>query len=251
MPFDVERLKRLRPGNALHYFPSIGSTMSEAQRLAASGAPRGTIVLADQQTSGIGRLGRTWHSEAEAGIYCSVLLRLALPPQKLPLTTLLLGLATADAIQEVSNLTCDLRWPNDVLIKDRKVAGILAHLVDGVVIAGIGINVNNSRLPDDLRTPASSLLLESGGKTVAREDLVIKLLEALDSFSSLLEQSGPEAILRAFMAASSYAAERRVVIEETGRRGTTAGLDSDGCLMLRYDSGELERLTAGGVRAEI
>jgi BirA family biotin operon repressor/biotin-[acetyl-CoA-carboxylase] ligase len=251
MPLDIERIKIRRPRTPLHYFPSTSSTMTEAIRLASAGAAAGTVVLADQQTSGMGRLGRSWHSEADAGIYCSILLRITLPPAKLPLTTLLLGLATVEAIQSATDLNCDLRWPNDILINGRKAAGILSQWVEPYVVAGIGINVNNKQLPPDLRTPATSLSLESKGQIHSREELVIKLLEALEEFSTLLEREGPDAILRAFTAASSYASGRRILLEETGRKGTTAGLDADGSLLVRYDSGELERVTAGGVRSEV
>jgi BirA family transcriptional regulator, biotin operon repressor / biotin---[acetyl-CoA-carboxylase] ligase len=251
MPLDLEKIREARPQNAFHFFPSLGSTMVEAAKLAASAAPHGTVVLADEQTAGIGRLGRSWHSEAGAGIYCSILLRLALPPGEIPIATLLLGLATAEAIQQVTSLACDLRWPNDVLIDERKVAGILAQLSGDCVIAGIGINVNQTELPANLRTPGTSLRMASGGTPQSREKLLIDLLQAIDNFCVLLKEDGPAAILRSFAAASSYALHRRVIIEETGRKGVTAGLDNTGFLLVRYESGEVERIAAGGVRPDV
>lgn len=248
MPLDVERIRNLRAQNELHYFPTIGSTMTEATRLAILGAPHGTMVLADEQTAGIGRLGRSWQSDAELGIYCSMLLRLALPADSLPIATLLLGLATAEAIQKSTQLACDLRWPNDVLIKERKVAGILAHLVEDYIVAGIGINVNQTSFPADLRTSATSLSLESGGQVLGREQIIIDLLESVDSLCSMLEAKGSESILRAFMSASSYAVNRRVIVEENGTRGITAGLDAKGFLLVRSDSGRTETIAAGGIR---
>ncbi len=247
MPLDVERIG----SNTLHYFKTIGSTMQEAARLAVTDAPHGTIVIAEEQTAGIGRLGRSWVSEPEVGIYCSILLRLPLSPANLPVATLLLGLATAEAIQKATSVACDLRWPNDVLVNGRKVAGILAQLVDSCVVAGIGINVNQTNLPDGLRTPATSIRLESGGRLQSRENIVIQLLESLDSFCGLLAAEGPRAILRAFTAASSYALNRRVILEETGQKGTTAGLDENGFLLVHFDSGRTERIAAGGVRAAV
>src|SRR5436309_10236452 len=98
MRLDVKRIRNLQPQNQLHYFESIGSTMTEAARLAALGAPHGTTILAEEQTAGIGRLGRSWQSDAELGIYCSILLRLPVEPDSLPVINLLLGLATAEAI---------------------------------------------------------------------------------------------------------------------------------------------------------
>jgi BirA family biotin operon repressor/biotin-[acetyl-CoA-carboxylase] ligase len=195
----------------------------------------------------VGRLGRSWLSEPDAGVYCSILLRLSLAPSSLPIASLLLGLATAEAIQQSTHLACDLRWPNDVLINERKAAGILTQLVDDCVIAGIGINVNQTCFPADLRTPATSLRIESG-HVQSREDILVRLLAALDNFCSTLSASGPESILRAFTAASSYALHRRIVVEESGQTGVTAGLDRNGFLMVQLDSGRLEKLASGGVR---
>lgn len=250
MPFDVARLRRLRPQNALHYFSTIDSTMTEATRLANAGAPHGTIVLAEEQTAGIGRLGRSWISPAESGIYCSILLGLALPPACLPVASLMLGLSTAEAIEKATSLACDLRWPNDVLINEQKVAGILTHLVDSRIVAGIGINANQSSFPTGLRTPATSLRIASEGQVVSRENVLVALLESIDAFSSMLLSDGISSILRAFTSASSYAVNRRIVLEENAAKGVTAGLDENGFLLVRLDSGRLERLAAGGVRPE-
>ena len=251
MPLDIERIQRARPQNAIFYYPTIGSTMIEAASLCGSGAAHGTVVLADEQTSGMGRLGRSWVSQAEAGIYCSILLRLKLKPGSLPIASLVLGLATAEAIQKSTPVMCDLRWPNDVLINERKVAGILTHLSEGCIVAGIGINVNQKLFPPDLRTPATSLWIESNGREQSRELVIINLLESVDNFCTLLEAEGTESILRAFTSASSYVLHRRVVIEETGERGTTAGLDASGFLLVNLDSGKMERVAAGGVRPDV
>jgi BirA family biotin operon repressor/biotin-[acetyl-CoA-carboxylase] ligase len=251
MPLDIERIKRQRPGNMILYYPTIGSTMVEASSLANSGAAHGTVVLADEQTAGMGRFGRSWLSHADVGIYCSVLLRLNLRAGSLPIASLVLGLAAADAIQKSTQLICDLRWPNDVLIQERKVAGILTHLTDACIVAGIGINVNQTAFPSGLRTPATSLRIESGGREQSRETVIINLLEAIDTFTSMLESWGPESILRAFTSASSYVLQRRVVIEETGDKGITAGLDENGFLMVKLDRGKLERVAAGGVRPDV
>jgi BirA family transcriptional regulator, biotin operon repressor / biotin---[acetyl-CoA-carboxylase] ligase len=249
MPLDLAAVRSLRPQNEFHYFQTIGSTMTEASRLAMAGAAHGTVVFAEEQTSGMGRLGRSWISEYAAGIYLSILLRLPLPPANLPIASLLVGLATAEAIEKSTQLACDLRWPNDVLIGERKVAGILPQLVGECVIAGIGINVNNERFPTDLRTPATSLLLESGSRQ-SREKLVVHLLEALDAFLDLLTSGGTEAILRAFGAASTYVADRRIIVEENGLRGTTAGLDPHGFLLVRSADGHTQRISSGGVRLD-
>jgi BirA family biotin operon repressor/biotin-[acetyl-CoA-carboxylase] ligase len=252
MPLDFHRIVEQRPQNQIHYHPTIGSTMTEAARLAGTGSPHGTVVIADEQTSGIGRLGRTWISERDTGIYCSTLLRLAIPLSVLPVVTLALGLATAESIEARTGLDCDLRWPNDVLIAERKVAGILAQLHDTCIVTGIGINVNQSSLPENLRTPATSLRI-AAGRVFAREPIVVTLLERLDDFCSLLINDGPESVIRAFTASSSYALNRRIVYETDrgGRKGTTAGLNENGFLMVRDESGALHTLYAGGVRPDV
>ena len=250
MPLDIERINVLRPGNAVHYFSTIGSTMTEAARLATSGAPHGTVVIAEEQTAGVGRLGRSWTSPSEVGIYCSILLRLPLPPASSPIASLMLGCSAAEAIEKATALACDLRWPNDVLIAERKVAGILTHLVDNCIIAGIGINVNQTSFPPDLRTPATSLRLASDGQVQSREDVLVALLESVDTFSAMLTTDGPASILRAFASASSYVVNRRIVLEESGMKGRTAGLDENGFLLVQSDAGRLERIAAGGVRPD-
>jgi BirA family biotin operon repressor/biotin-[acetyl-CoA-carboxylase] ligase len=250
MPLNVEQIRARRPTNTLHFFESVGSTMTEAARLSTDGAPHGSVVVAEEQTAGIGRLGRSWSSPTEEGIYCSILLRLALSPASLPVASLMLGLSTAEAIEKATALACDLRWPNDVLISEQKVAGILTHLVDNCIIAGIGINVNQASFPTHLRTPATSLRLASGGRAQSREEVLVALLESVDTFCALLTAEGPESILRAFASASSYALNRRIVIEENGMKGVTAGLDENGFLLVESDSGRLERIATGGVRPD-
>jgi BirA family biotin operon repressor/biotin-[acetyl-CoA-carboxylase] ligase len=253
MALDIASVREQRPENPIYYFPTIGSTMTEAARLAASGLPHGTVVVADEQTAGVGRFGRQWHSEAGAGIYCSVIMRLHLPPNGLPIVTLLLGLATAEAIQRITNLSCDLRWPNDVLVNEHKIAGILAQLDEGSIVAGIGINVNQTSLPENLRTPATSLRLASGGHSFCRESLLVALLHSLDEFTEMVTEQGPESILRAFTAASSYVTHRRIVFEGNQglNKGVTLGLDGSGFLKVRDESGLVQTVYTGGVRPDL
>lgn len=227
-------------------FKTIDSTMFEASRLAASGAPSGTAVVADEQTAGQGRLGRNWHSEPGAGLYVSVVLRFPFEPNTLPLVTLALGLAVVEAIHESTGIVCDLRWPNDVLIRDRKCAGILTQLEGLAVIAGIGINVNHAAFPDDLGAIATSLRIASG-REQDREDLLQKLLPSIDSYCGLLSRQGKEPILDMFTNASSYVRGRRVKVDDH-LEGITAGLNESGFLLLRDDAGKQHTILAGGVR---
>jgi BirA family biotin operon repressor/biotin-[acetyl-CoA-carboxylase] ligase len=248
MPLDLGKICAAQPGRDIQYFAKTGSTMTEAARLSAAGASHGTAVIAEEQTDGLGRLGRRWISEPEVGIYVSVVLRYQVPPGALPAASLVPGLATASAIEKTASLTCDLRWPNDVLVRERKIAGVLTHLVDGVVIAGIGINVNQHQFPADLRTPATSLGIELGTEPPPREDILIAAFDYLDVFSNLFEANGAQCIVDAFCKASSYAAGRRVLVEESGIRGVTAGLDENGFLLVTRDDGTTQKITSGGIR---
>ena len=148
-PLDIDGLRREFPDRRIDYYPTIDSTM----RVAAALEP-GDVVLAEEQRAGMGRHGHTWHSEAGSGIYCSMVLAPA------PVLTLALGLAAQDAIAESTGISCDLRWPNDVMIADRKVAGILVQLSGAKAIAGIGINVNHESFPPELAGEATSLSRE-------------------------------------------------------------------------------------------
>src|SRR5579864_5196289 len=162
MPFDIDWVRSQLQDRRIEWHPAIGSTMTEASRLAALGCESGTVVGADQQTRGQGRLGRTWHSEPESGLYVSIVMRYRFCSKTMPVATLALGLATAEAILKTTDLACDLRWPNDVLIDNKKCAGILTQLEDSAVIAGIGINVNHAELPKELDEIATSLRLAGG-----------------------------------------------------------------------------------------
>jgi BirA family biotin operon repressor/biotin-[acetyl-CoA-carboxylase] ligase len=232
---DLDRLRQAFPERQILQFDSLDST----QR-AAAGCEPGTIVLADCQLAGQGRHGHTWHSEPGAGIYCS----LVLPPS--PVLTLALGIATVEAIAQATGILCDIRWPNDLMLDNRKAAGILVQLVNGQAIAGIGINVNHTSFPDDIHGQATSLRLHAG-REFAREDILFALFPAIDS----LIAEDPETVLRLFTHSSSYVAGRRVTVDLPGGEitGTTAGLDAAGFLIVRKDDGTDTLILAGGVRA--
>lgn len=210
----------------IEWFTTLDSTMLEARR----NPTLGRVIVADEQTAGMGRMGRAWHSPPGEGLYVSIVMRPA------PLLTLALGLAVRDVIGE----RADLRWPNDVLLGERKVAGILAQNEGHVVVAGIGINVSQRSFPDGLDTPASSLALE--GIATTREELLPALVAAVDRFAIL----APEEIRRRFEQASSYATGRRVRAGD--KTGVTCGLDAQGFLRLREDDGSETMILAGGVR---
>lgn len=240
----------------IHHFFQIDSTNSVAMRLGQEGEPHGAVVIAEEQTAGRGRVGNAWHSEKTSGIYLSALLRPAIPPQQAPLLTLLAGLAVRDAVREQTGLEADIRWPNDVLLNGKKFCGILTemhaepHQVRFVVV-GIGINVNNAKLPDALAAAATSLRIESG-RQISRMELTVKLLRALErDYNQFLQPGGAAALVERFARASTWASGKRVRIATAGGAfiGVTAGLEPSGLLRVkRDDTGATEVVIAGEVR---
>jgi BirA family biotin operon repressor/biotin-[acetyl-CoA-carboxylase] ligase len=219
-------------------FESITSTMHEAGRLAAEGCDSGTAVVADEQTAGLGRHGHSWHSERGAGLYVSVVLRHG----PAPAVTLAMGLAAAEAIENTAGLRADLRWPNDLVLHGRKVAGILVESIPGALIVGVGVNVNHRAFPADIEHLATSLRIESG-REQSREALLDTLLSWVDHYANVSEED----VIREFQGRSSYARGRRVVVDGVGE-GVTDGLNEQGFLILRRADGSRATILAGGVR---
>ncbi|HUQ92007.1 MAG TPA: biotin--[acetyl-CoA-carboxylase] ligase [Bryobacteraceae bacterium] len=251
MSFDIEVVSEGLHGRVMVWLAETASTMRDAARLAAAGCASGTVVGAEFQTAGQGRHGKSWHSEPGSGLYFSVVLRLPLPPEHLPVMTMTAGLAVAEAIVNVSGIAVDLRWPNDILIQDKKVCGILIQQQDNALICGVGLNVNHSSFPPDIAPVATSLRL-AAGREFSRESLLMEALNAIDRHADILLQQGTSAILKLFSQSSSYVYGRRVVVEqgEAPLRGTTDGLDANGFLYLRQDNGARKLILAGGVRPE-
>ncbi len=229
----------------IHHYYKIGSTNTAAMEAAGSGAAEGSVIVAEQQTAGRGRGANQWHSARSAGIYCSLVLRPALPPSEVLVLTLASGLAVHSAVQEIDpRVKVDLKWPNDVLIGGKKVCGILTEMHAEVtrvkhVVVGIGINVNQVSFPPDLAPIATSLRMETGTEW-SRVELCSALLKSLDrEYRSLLEN--PEArnsILQRFEQRSSSAHGQRVEIEDNaGLEGVTEGLDARGFLQVRTAQG--------------
>jgi BirA family biotin operon repressor/biotin-[acetyl-CoA-carboxylase] ligase len=238
----------------LHHFYKIGSTNTAAMAAAADGAPEGSIFLAEEQTAGRGRGANSWQSPRSTGIYCTVVLRPALPPSEVLVLSLAAGLAVHVAIQQVdSRVTPDLKWPNDVLIDGKKVCGILTEMNAEAtrvryIVVGVGINVNQASFPKDL--PATSLRLATGSEW-SRLELAAALLKSLDrEYRQLLEApDARDSILRRFAEHSSWVQGRQVRIEEEDStfEGTTAGLDPRGFLQVQTASGK-RTVLSGTVR---
>lgn len=249
----------------LHHLPSVGSTNVLALEAAQAGAAHGSVWVADEQTAGRGRGGHAWHSAAGDGLYVSVLLRPQMALVDALWLSLATGLAARAAISAVTNLTPDIRWPNDLLIGNRKCGGVLvetstiARQADSpamlrYAVAGVGINVHPQSFPPELEALATSLWRETG-KPWPREQILIAFLRALDNELAWLtaelrgapEQTG---LLERFATASSWVRGKHVRVDEDGGyTGVTDGLDARGFLRVAGDDGKPHTVLSGGVRA--
>jgi BirA family biotin operon repressor/biotin-[acetyl-CoA-carboxylase] ligase len=260
----------------LTHLSTVTSTNTVALEAAQSGVAVG-VWIADEQTTGRGRGGHTWHSTLGSstqpdGLYLSVLIRPTLPIARALWLSLAAGLAAQHAIASSAGLKPDLRWPNDIMVPQpngpsRKLGGILVETASDpatpnrpatlrYAVIGIGINLNQSAFPPELESLATSIALETGAPQ-SREPLLIALLTALDCEIAQLESlsaphfSAPDLLTR-FTAASTWVTGKRVRIQPTGAdpgyTGTTAGLDAQGFLLVAADDGSLHTVLSGGVR---
>ncbi len=243
-------------GTQLEYSDQTASTNADAFHLAEKGAIEGTVVLADAQTGGKGRRGRIWASPAGVNLYCSIILRPSIMPHEAPQLTFLSAVAAARAIELTTGLTPEIKWPNDVLISGKKVAGLLNEMsaeTDGInfVILGIGINLNMTadQFPGDLRHPATSLFLESGVH-VNRSRFAGTMLRELDRLYVDFQQNGFGPVREEWQRRCN-ASGRQVIVSDSGTEctgGRFIGIDSDGAMLLRSDDDKLHRITCGDVR---
>jgi len=241
--------------NQIHHYYNIGSTNTVAMEAGSAGAPEGSVFLAERQIAGRGRGAHNWHSAQSAGIYCSAVLRPALPPSEALILSLAAGLAVRAAVQEIDPaLDVDLKWPNDLLTEGKKIAGILTEMNSEAtrvryIVVGIGINVNQASFPSELQRTATSLRLATGTEW-SRVELCAALLKSLNrEYRDLLQKPGAhDSILRRFQEHSSSARGCQVQVEENGGfEGVTEGLDQRGFLQVRMAHG-VRTVLSGTVR---
>ena len=227
-------------GSFLQVFDTVESTNSLARALAAEGVPSGTVILADGQTGGRGRLGRSFDSQKGKGLYFSLILRPELPPDRLLHVTPMVAVAACDAIEKVSGLRPGVKWINDLILRERKLAGILTEssvnfetgFVDYLVI-GIGINCRHEA--EDFPTELNAISLHMAGAEISREQLAAELIRCLSEMAEVLI-SGKEAWLRRY-AENCLTVGRRVKILLNGQETSAFAteIDPDGGLVVRYD----------------
>lgn len=239
-------------GDTIHRFETLDTTMREAADRARAGETEGTVVTATEQTQGRGRQQRHWHSPPGAGLYFSLILRPAMPPPQLPILTMAMGVGVARGLGEATGVRCDLRWPNDVLIGEKKCVGILTELATtgqetDFAIVGVGINLGHESFPAEIAPIATSIRIETGAEFHPDAVLTAVLAQMEKQYAAFLDR-GVEAAIDAFTRISSYARGKNVIVEGTDLRGVTAGIAPNGSLLLRTPDGSLTPLLAGGVR---
>jgi len=248
-----KRMKGSLFGKRVFHFFKTDSTNRVAMELGYADEPEGAVVLAEEQTAGRGRAGRSWHSERGAGLYVTLLLRPKLSPVQAPLLTMLAGLSAHTAVLAQTGLSAELKWPNDLLLNGKKLGGILTEMhaePNSVrfVIVGIGINVGQEKFTGELAATATSLRKESG-RPHSRLEVLVKLLSQFETDYNRFLREGPVYVVQRFEVVSGFANGKRVKVD-TGREtfvGITAGLSAEGLLIVKKDDGATTTVIAGDV----
>ncbi|MEA2524780.1 MAG: BirA family transcriptional regulator [Thermomicrobiales bacterium] len=237
----------MRIGHTILSLPVTTSTMDDVDRHAQGGATEGLVVVADEQTAGQGRAGRSWSAPAGSALLCSILLRPSLPPNRLSTLPLVAGVAVAEAIEDCAPVSCRLKWPNDVWIDGRKVAGLLMKATTSVrsvdrVVLGIGINL--TARSEDLAPGATSIWAASG-VVIERSSLLDALLSRLQTqYDRFVDADGRPDLTPWRNRAALL--DQMVTVEDAATRigGRLHGVDDDGALLIDV-AGELRRIVAG------
>lgn len=248
------RLQTSRMGRKIYFFESTGSTNQVAKQVGEEGAPDGTLILAEEQTAGRGRSGRKWVTPPRCAIAFSLLLRPTLPPQRISMTTLVMGLAVEQAVRKRYDLAVGIKWPNDVVIDGKKICGILTEMsaeMDGVhyIVIGTGINANLTSFPEEIRDVATSLQIQLG-HPVDRAALLTQVLEEFETYYGIFEEDGDLRRLQETYNQDLLSRDQKVrVLDPKGEyTGTALGIDKEGQLLVRRDdSGEVTKVWSGEV----
>lgn len=241
-------------GRNIHYMESVESTQKIAHRFASEDAPEGTVIIAEEQLSGRGRMARKWHSPKYTGIWMSMIIRPNIPLSNAPQLTLLAAVAIVQAIEEMTDLIPEIKWPNDILINGKKVTGILTELqaeADRIhsIIIGIGINVNqkNDDFPDELKEIATSLFIESK-EMVSRAELIKSIFKHFEKLYSLYLEQGflPIKLLwEGYTTSIGKNIKARTLTKTI--EGTALGITNDGVLQLEDMAGTIHHIYSADI----
>jgi BirA family biotin operon repressor/biotin-[acetyl-CoA-carboxylase] ligase len=241
-------------GRNIHFEEAVASTQKIAQSLANDGVPEGTIVVADQQTKGRGRMARAWHSPSGTGIWMSMIIRPNIPVNTTPQLTLLTAVAIVQAIEELTPLKPDIKWPNDIMINGKKIVGILTELqaeADQVhsVIIGTGINVNQKKeqFPEDLQNIATSILIETG-EAWERAQFIQTILLKFEGLYSIFLSQGFKPIKLLWEGYAISINKKMIARTLKGTvEGRAIGIDDDGVLLIETEDRSIERIYSADI----
>ena len=237
----------------IHYFDTIDSTNTQAKIMAAAGAPHGTVLIADCQTGGRGRMGRSFYSPAGTGVYMSMILRPNCPAQELLHLTCATAVAVADGIYRAANLQADIKWTNDLVYKQKKLGGILTELTldnDGNVdyaVVGIGINCNQTSdsFPSEIKNIATSLRLCTG-KQVDRATVITGILVSLQQMLGQLKNT-TEILAQYRTKCITIGQDISLIRGDTVSHGKALDIDETGSLVVQFDDGQIRTVNSGEV----
>jgi BirA family biotin operon repressor/biotin-[acetyl-CoA-carboxylase] ligase len=247
-------LKTKMMGRNIHFEEAVTSTQKIAQSLANDGVPEGTIVVADQQTKGRGRMARAWYSPSGTGIWMSMVIRPNIPVNTTPQLTLLTAVAIVQAIEELTPLKPDIKWPNDIMINGKKIVGILTELqaeADQVhsVIIGTGINVNQKKeqFPEDLQNIATSILIETG-EAWERAQFIQTILLKFEGLYSIFLSQGFKPIKLLWEGYAISINKKMIARTLKGTvEGRAIGIDDDGVLLIETEDRSIERIYSADI----
>lgn len=251
---EVEsRLETAWAGRPVKYLPEVSSTNQYAKMMAEEGATQGTLVIADYQTRGKGRSGRSWTTPRGSAVAMTLVLRPQIAPARISMVTLVMGLAVTRACRDLYQIPAGIKWPNDVVVEGKKLCGILTEMSTEMtsvnyVVVGTGINVNVREFPQELQSLATSLLLETGEEH-ARAGLIARCMACFEEYYEKFLQAGDLSLIMEEYNELLLNRDRQVQVlgADGGYRGTARGIDRDGCLLVERENGALERVLAGEV----
>ncbi len=245
-------------GRTIHYEETVSSTQKIAHKLAYDGVNEGTIVVAEEQIAGRGRLDRVWHSPKYSGVWMSIILRPAIPISQAPQLTLLTAVSVASGIQELTGLLPEIKWPNDILINGKKCVGILTELqaeADRInsVIIGIGLNVNQTveDFPKEIQTKATSLRIEAGTK-INRAELIQVVLKKLEQLYNEYLEHGFYPIKLLWEAYAISIGKEIVASTLKGKiSGYAKGITDEGVLLIEDNSGKIHHIYSADIEIKL
>ncbi|NLZ54736.1 MAG: biotin--[acetyl-CoA-carboxylase] ligase [Thermoanaerobacteraceae bacterium] len=252
LPEEIWAMSKLKIlGNRICYRSVTESTNDDAKKLAQEGAPSGTLVIAERQQGGRGRMGRAWNSPA-GGLWLSIVLRPELSPVDAPKLTIMSAVAVAEAIIQATGICAKIKWPNDILVNEKKVCGILTEIsaemdIINHVIIGIGINVNNNNFPDELKDKSRSL------KQIKREEVdrikvLTILLERLEHYYVKAENEGFQEVFERWRDLCMNLGKKvKIIGKSESFEGTAMDIDTSGALLVKSLSGKILRVVSGDI----